>query len=128
MSGPLRRCVINRLFQHRSLAYLGHAVTELVTDIDQLVQLPGTTPNIYDFVPTGQEIVDVLTKIHGKPAEQIEVSDKDNEEQLQGPRAIGAAILKKWGDNNWGDIPKTEVDGWICKEFADVVKEWADKT
>lgn len=128
MSNPLRRCVINRLFQHRSLAYLGHAVTELVTDIDQLVQLPGTTPNIYDFVPTGQEIVDVLTKIHGKPAEQIEVSDKDNEEQLQGPRAIGAAILKKRGDNNWGDIPKTEVDGWICKEFADVVKEWADKT
>ncbi|XAO24060.1 hypothetical protein I312_102850 [Cryptococcus bacillisporus CA1280] len=111
-----------------SLAYLGHAVTELATDIDQLAQLPGTTPNIYDFVPTGQEIVDVLTKIHGKPTEQIEVSDKDNEEQLQGPRAIGAAIFKKWGDNNWGDIPKTEVDGWIGKEFADVVKEWADKT
>lgn len=31
-------------------------------------------------------------------------------------------------DNNWGDIPKTEADGWIGKEFADVVKEWADKT
>ncbi|KIR77072.1 hypothetical protein I305_06046 [Cryptococcus gattii E566] len=111
-----------------SLAYLGHAVTELVTDIHQLAQLPGTTPNIYDFVSTGQEIVDVLTKIHDKPTEQIEVSDKDNEEQLQGSRAIGAAIFKKWGDNNWGDIPKTEVDGWIGKEFADVVKEWADKT
>lgn len=128
MSDPLRWCVTNGLFQHRSLAYLGHAVTELVTDIDQLAQLPGTTLNIYDFAPTGQEIVDVLTKIHGKPTEQIEVSDKDNEEQLQGPRAIGAAIFKKWGDNNWGDIPKTEVDGWIGKEFAEIVNEWADKT
>ncbi|OWZ74143.1 hypothetical protein AYX14_00364 [Cryptococcus neoformans] len=110
-----------------SLSYLGYSVAQLISDPSLLAKLPNSTLNIFDFAPTGQEIVDVLTQLHGQPTKTVQVSEKTIAEQLEGPVAIGAAITKKWGDNNFGNVPKTEINGWAGKSFAETVKEWVNK-
>lgn len=110
-----------------SLSYLGYSVAQIVSDPSLLAKLPNSTLNVFNFAPTGQEIVDILTQLHGQPTKTVQVSEKTVAEQLEGPIAIGAAITKKWGDNNFGNVPKTEISGWAGKSFAETVKEWVNK-
>ncbi|XAO22688.1 hypothetical protein I312_101461 [Cryptococcus bacillisporus CA1280] len=110
-----------------SLSYLGYSVAQLVSDPSLLAKLPNSTPYIFDYAPTGQEIVDVLTQLHGQPTKTVEVNEENMAERLKGSWAVGAAVIKKWGDNNWGKVPKTEISGWTGKSFAETVKEWVNK-
>lgn len=110
-----------------SLPYLGYSVAQLVSDPSLLAKLPNSTPYIFDYAPTGQEIVDVLTQLHGQPTKTVEVNEENMAERLKGSWAVGAAVIKKWGDNNWGKVPKTEISGWTGKSFAETVKEWVNK-
>ncbi|ODN73180.1 hypothetical protein L202_07741 [Cryptococcus amylolentus CBS 6039] len=109
-----------------SLAYLGHAVTQLITTPSSLSELGNTQPHLYDLTPTGNEIASAFEKINGSAPQKYELKEEEYEERLKAlPGAITAAIFRKWGEDDWGDLPKTEVEGWKEEKFEDVAKAWA---
>ncbi|KAK8869766.1 hypothetical protein IAR55_000334 [Kwoniella newhampshirensis] len=110
-------------FRITTLAYLAYAVAKFVGDESTLTKLANETVVLYDYTPTGQEIVDTLTKIHGKPTEISEYPENQYQEDLQGPYAIGAALKAQWGNNSWG-ATATEVEGWQTKSYEELFRQW----
>ncbi|WVQ74178.1 hypothetical protein IAR50_003772 [Cryptococcus sp. DSM 104548] len=111
-----------------SLAYLGHAVTQLITSSSSLAKLGNSKPHLYDLTPTGNEVAAALEKVNGSAPEKVELTEEQYQENLKVlPGAIGAALFRKWGDGDWGDLQKTEVEGWKEENIDDVVKVWAKK-
>ncbi|WVW83151.1 hypothetical protein I302_105169 [Kwoniella bestiolae CBS 10118] len=116
-----RNSLINPL-RITTLPYLAYALT-------QLIQSPSLIANrtitLYDHSPTGKEIIDVLTKIHGYPTEVTEYTEERYEADLGEMRAaIGAAAWKRWGDGVWGEEEKVEVDGWHGESFEELVRKY----
>ncbi|WVQ98679.1 hypothetical protein IAU59_005810 [Kwoniella sp. CBS 9459] len=103
-----------------TLQFLGYAVAQLVTKPDTL---PHQTIQLYDLDPTGQHIIDTLTKIHGKPTEIVPFTDDDYQKGIDGPFAIGAALKDKWGSDRWGASDRPEIKGWEYKSFEEHVKK-----
>ncbi|WVW83156.1 hypothetical protein I302_105174 [Kwoniella bestiolae CBS 10118] len=103
-----------------SLAYLGHAITQLSLRPSAIA---GKTIALYDLQPTGQEIIDVLTKIHGKPTKVTDYTDEQYEKDMGDlVSAISASVKLKWGDNSWAKEEKVEVDGWKNKSFEELTR------
>ncbi|WVF72249.1 hypothetical protein IAT40_007061 [Kwoniella sp. CBS 6097] len=103
-----------------TLKFLGYAVAQLVTKPDNL---PNQTIQVFDLEPTGQDIIDTLTKIHGKPTEIIKFTDDDYHKGITEGFAIGAALKNKWGSDRWGASERPEIKGWEYKSFEDHVKK-----
>ncbi|WVQ74180.1 hypothetical protein IAR50_003774 [Cryptococcus sp. DSM 104548] len=77
-----------------SLAYLGHAVTQLITSPSSLAKLPNSQPNFYDLVPTGNQLVSALEKVHGFAPEKYGFKEEQYKESFRDLfAAIGAALL-----------------------------------
>ncbi|WVR05126.1 hypothetical protein IAU60_002138 [Kwoniella sp. DSM 27419] len=112
---------LNKPCRISSLAYITYAVTQLVANpsqiADRIVQL-------YDCTPTGQEIIDVLTKVHGQPPLVEEYTEEQYEADMKDQSvAIMAGIRAKWADQTWGDQEKPQLTGWTDKSFEQLVRE-----
>ncbi|OCF36541.1 hypothetical protein I317_00718 [Kwoniella heveanensis CBS 569] len=103
-----------------TLKFLGYAVAQLVTKPDTL---PNQTFQVFDLTPTGQDIVDTLTKIHGKPAQIVQYTDEDYHKGITEGFAIGAALQDKWGSDRWGASDRPEIKGWEYKSFEEHVRK-----
>ncbi|KAK6902858.1 hypothetical protein I203_108118 [Kwoniella mangroviensis CBS 8507] len=110
-----------------SLGYLGYALSQLVQSPSKIAN---KTITLYDYAPTGQEIVDILSKINNKPADVVEYTDERYEEDQKDTfAAIAAGIRKRWGTNEWnneeGQVEKVEVEGWKGESLGELVKRYA---
>lgn len=78
--------------------YLAHAIGELVSTYP-VHELAGKQWTVIEYETTGQQIVDALAAVHGKPPTITSITDADIEAQRAlGPAAvIGAAAKVKWG-------------------------------
>ncbi|WWC90092.1 uncharacterized protein L201_005025 [Kwoniella dendrophila CBS 6074] len=120
---------LNQPLRITSLEYVGNAVT-------QLIQTPEKIANkyigLYDIEVTGQQVIDVLTKLHGKPTEVTEYTRERYEEDLKTlPSAIGAEIRKRWGNGKWDNEDNKQVDnlkvdtpGYKLKSFEELTKQY----
>ncbi|WWD10219.1 hypothetical protein V865_008353 [Kwoniella europaea PYCC6329] len=109
-----------------SLGYLGYALSQLVQSPSKIAN---KTITLYDYAPTGQEIVDALSKVNNKPAEVVEYTEKRYEEDQKDTfPAIAAGIRKRWGTNQWdneeGQVEKVEVEGWKGESLEELVKRY----
>ncbi|WWC61182.1 uncharacterized protein I303_103762 [Kwoniella dejecticola CBS 10117] len=117
---------LKNLLRITSLEYLGYAISQLAQTPEKIAN---KTITLYDHEPTGKEIVDVLTKIHGTPTQIVEYTDEQYQADLGDLiPAIGAGIRRRWGDGNWdneeGKIEKIEVDRWKGANFEGLVKQY----
>ncbi|WRT67071.1 uncharacterized protein IL334_004037 [Kwoniella shivajii] len=106
-----------------SLSFLGYATTQLIL---KPAELPNQILQVYDFDPTGQEIIDVLTKLNGKAPEITHYTEEEYQKELltPGTGAIVAAIKAKWGSNNFGPSEKPKIDGWKGQSFEELTKSY----
>ncbi|OCF71933.1 hypothetical protein I204_07196 [Kwoniella mangroviensis CBS 8886] len=108
-----------------SLPFLGQATAQLLLHPDEIAN---KTYQVYDHEPTGQDFVDVLTKLYGSKPEITHYTEEEYQKAIQvpGTSAILAAIKAKWGDDNWGATsPRPEVKGWKSVSFEELTTEWA---
>ncbi|WVR05125.1 hypothetical protein IAU60_002137 [Kwoniella sp. DSM 27419] len=102
-----------------TLAYIGYAVAHLAASP---AKIANATIQLYDVAPTGQEIVDTLTKVHGKATTIDSYSEEQFKQDIEGSAAIPAALKGKWGDNTWGEGNRPQIEGWTDKSFEELVK------
>ncbi|WVQ74179.1 hypothetical protein IAR50_003773 [Cryptococcus sp. DSM 104548] len=111
-----------------SLGYLGHAVAQLITSPSSLAKLPNTVPNFYDLAPTGNQLVSALEKVNGSAPETYELKEEEYKERFGDLfSAIGAVLFRRWGEGDWREPPRTEVEGWEEESIDDVVEAWGKK-
>ncbi|WVQ94143.1 hypothetical protein IAU59_001221 [Kwoniella sp. CBS 9459] len=105
-----------------TLPYFGYAVTQLILKPEDL---DGKVFQLYDLAPTGQDIIDVLTKSHGRPTNISHYTEKEYREAIkQRKDMLKAGVHRKWGDGDWGPSKRVEVDGWQGPDIAQVVHGW----
>ncbi|WVW83155.1 hypothetical protein I302_105173 [Kwoniella bestiolae CBS 10118] len=110
-----------------SIPFLGYATAQLLLFPDSLA---GQTYQVYDYQPTGQELIDVLTKLNGSKPQITQFTEKEYQEGIKVPGvgAILSAIKAKWGDDNWGperNLP--EFKDWQTKSLEEFVGDWKAK-
>ncbi|WWC61187.1 uncharacterized protein I303_103767 [Kwoniella dejecticola CBS 10117] len=108
-----------------TLPYLGYAVAQLLTRPDQFTN---QTVQLYDFAPSGQELVDALTDIKNRgPAEMTPYAEEDYQQDLKGDikTAIRAAFRAKWGDDQWGASDVPPIQGWESQSLVDLIRSYA---
>ena len=67
--------------------------------------IKNTEHSFVTFWPTGEELVDLYTKINGRPAEVKDFTDKDRQEINADAAAFGPAKVgywDHWESGNWG--------------------------
>ncbi|WRT67070.1 uncharacterized protein IL334_004036 [Kwoniella shivajii] len=105
-----------------TLDYLGYALTQLSLDPSRIA---GKTITLYDIALTGQEIVDVLTVIHGSPTEVAKFTEEEYQRDLKDfSGSIGAGVKKRWVENDWRVGEKVEIEGYTHVSFEDITRKW----
>ncbi|WWD18235.1 hypothetical protein CI109_102685 [Kwoniella shandongensis] len=105
--------------------YLGYAIATLVSDESTLSSIINQTVQIYDIAITGQEIIDVLDRIHGTPPQITEFTEDQYQEEINGgPMGVLAGLKAKWGDNACGPFVEDDlIGGWKLKSFEQLARE-----
>ncbi|WVR03101.1 hypothetical protein IAU60_000091 [Kwoniella sp. DSM 27419] len=121
----LFRDAIHRGVRLTTLEYFGYAIAQLVK---KPWRLAGQDIQLYDYNPTGQDIIDVLTKIHGeKPSIEKYTEDQWRKDSASKDKAVGAGIHRKWAEGIWGHGEKVEVTGWHADSFEELTRTWLDR-
>ena len=96
----------------RSLPYLGAAVAEIVTLPPS--QIKDQTYSVNQFWPTGNDIIELFTRLNGSKPEIKDFTPEDAAAlKEQAPIGFVAAALKDaWTAGNWVDQGDFKVDGW----------------
>ncbi|WVF66516.1 hypothetical protein IAT40_001256 [Kwoniella sp. CBS 6097] len=108
-----------------TLPYFGYAVTQLILNPTKIV---GKLFQLYDLAPTGQDIIDVLTKYHGAPTHIHHYTEEEYREAIKHRKdMLKAGVHRKWGDGDWGPSERVEVDGWKGPDIEELVHQWLAK-
>ncbi|WWC69522.1 uncharacterized protein I206_103464 [Kwoniella pini CBS 10737] len=115
---------LNNKFRITSIPYLGFSLSQLLLKPDELIN---KTIQLFDYSPTGQDFINILTKINnGKKTEIINYSEEQYKLDLENDigLAISAALKAKWGDNNFGDSNVPKIQGWNSKSLEELARQY----
>ncbi|OCF34911.1 hypothetical protein I317_05160 [Kwoniella heveanensis CBS 569] len=108
-----------------TLPYFGYAVTQL---IQKPASLDGKVFQLYDLAPTGQDIVDILTKCHGSPTHINHYTEEEYKRAITERKdMLKAGVHRKWGDGDWGPSERLVVDGWQGLTIEQLIYDWVSK-
>ncbi|WVW83154.1 hypothetical protein I302_105172 [Kwoniella bestiolae CBS 10118] len=103
-----------------TLPYWAHALSQLILDP---LKLANKTIQLYDHTPTGQEIIDTLSKIHGTPTKLTHYTTEQYEKDVLDPQsAIQASVKRAWGEDDFGEGEQPEVSGWVGKDLEELLR------
>ncbi|WWC61171.1 uncharacterized protein I303_103751 [Kwoniella dejecticola CBS 10117] len=108
-----------------TLDYLSRSVLRLITE--ETEALDGRTIHVFDKSPTGQELVDALTAIHGsEPAivEYTEARFDQNSKTTETISAISTGLKFKWGENSWGEGEVYSGHGHDGESLEEIIKRY----
>lgn len=89
--------------------------------------LSGKVFNYIQYSPTGQDIIDLFTKIHNSKPEVTVYTEEDYEGDLEKGvlPALTAALRHKWGKNDWALTSEAEIGpGVEVEDFEVLVRQY----
>ncbi|WVW83169.1 hypothetical protein I302_105187 [Kwoniella bestiolae CBS 10118] len=109
----LYKDALNKPLRLTSSKYLGHALTQLIlTSSSNLDSLNGRAIHIFNYTPSGQELIDTFQKVHHRQPiiEQytLEEYERDSEDTNL-VMSIKAGLLRKWGEDTWSTFDDEEI-------------------
>ena len=90
---------------------LGAALAEIASR--EPASIVGKIFYTYDYAPTGSDLIDIFTQLHGKAPAVVEYTDEDFKRDIKGHpgQAITALAMKTWGKGIWGPNGQKEYAG-----------------
>ena len=81
---------------------LGHAISEIVSRLPESIR--DKTFYAFDYCPTGDEIIQVFSKIHGAKPTVTAYTEKDYIEDVESMSMKSSAAIYRnsWGSGDWG--------------------------
>ena len=108
----------------RSLEHLGNAIARIAAQDPKIIK--DQAYSVVAFWPSGQELVDLYSKINGKPAQVKDFTQEDRDTKRADVANFGAAPVgywDKWEKGDWeyetgGKISDNEYSGPSLEEVA----------
>lgn len=116
--------------RNRSLEHLGNAIARIATQDPESIK--DQEYSVVTFWPTGQELVELYSRINGKPAEVKDFTESGRDAKRSDVANFGAAPVGYWdkwekGDWEYGSGGKISDNDYSGPSLEEVARAFAQK-